>query len=368
MKAKVGQYRLEIDIMITDKTRKILWGRSGNRCTICKRELVVSATAVDEESVVGDECHIISSHPNGPRYDSSYPQEKLDAYENLILLCRVHHKTIADQCENYTVDILRQLKVDHELWVSQKLMDSSKEVQVMEKPYEETLHKQKIRELAKQLQSTIRLPWVGYSFIPELKPGQFMLGRAGISVSVTRDRTIEVPVSIDTNLRGHLLTGGFSAVLDDIELWNRDVALYLSKCHKVLSFLRRRLERAYRVSIPTRDSAQVGFTIYFPITVCADAVEQARRSTHFQNFPYRYENLGLRFGAYLIYRGTQDEDLQPYEELHKELRRTCPKWNQVKDIATIIARLERLGADIVEKLEKFAEMEHLCGRCDLCSN
>lgn len=328
----------------------------------------MNATTIDDESVVGDECHIISSRPNGPRHDPSYPQEKLDAYENLILLCRVHHKMIDDQCESYTVDILQQLKVDHELWVSRKLMDSSKEVQVMEKPYKETLHKQKIRELARQLQSTIRLPWVGYSFIPELEPGQSTLGRDGFSVSVTRDRTIEVPVSIETNLWGHLLTGGFSPVLDDIELWKQGVALYLSKCHKVLSFLHRRLERGYRVSIPTRDSAQVGFTMYFPITVCADAVEQARGSTHFQYFPYRYENLGLRFGAYLIYQGTQDEDLQPYEELHKKLRRICPKWNQVKDVAKTIARLERLGADIGEKLEKFAEMEHLSGRCDLCSN
>ncbi len=354
--------------MITDKTRKMLWGRSGNRCAVCQNELVVNATSVDDESIVGDECHIISSRPNGPRYDPSYPQEKLDAYENLILLCRVHHKTIDDQCESYTVDKLRQLKVNHERWVSEKLMDNSKEVQVMEKPYEETLHKQKIRGLARQLQSTIRLPWVGDSFIPELEPGQFMLGRDGLSVSVTRDRTIEVPASVETSLQGHLLTGGFSPMLDDIELWKRGVALYLSKCHKVLGFLRRRLERAYRVSIPTTDSAQVGFTMYFPITVCADAVEQARRSTHFQYFPYRYENLGLRFGAYLIYQGTRDEDLRPYEDLHKELRRTCSKWNQVKDIAEIIATLERLGADIVETLEKFAEMEHVCGRCDLCSN
>ena len=338
--------------MITDRTRRILWGRSGNRCIFCRRELVVNATAADDESVVGDECHIISSHPNGPRYDPSYSVKKLHVCENLILLCRVHHKMIDDQCESYTVDILRQMKVNHDLWVSQKLTDSPKEVQGMERSYEETLHKQKLRELARQLQSTIRLPWVGYSFIPELNPGQFTLGKAGLSVSVTKDRAIKVPVIIEANLRDHLLTGGFSPlVLDGIELWKRDVALYLSKCHKVFGFLRRRLERAHQVSIPTRDLSQVGFTMYFPITVCADAVEQARGSSHFQYFPYRYENLGLRFGAYSIYQGIQEDDLKSYEELHKELRITCAKWNQVKDIAKIIMRLERLGADIVEKLE-----------------
>ncbi len=107
---------------IVDKTRKILWGRSGNRCAICKHELVVNATPVDDESVVGDECHIVSSLPNGPRYDASYPRRKLDSYENLILLCRVHHKMVDDQADTYTTaDILRQMKANHETWVSKKL-------------------------------------------------------------------------------------------------------------------------------------------------------------------------------------------------------------------------------------------------------
>lgn len=110
----------------TDKTRKILWGRSGNRCAICKHELVVDATAVDNESIIGEECHIISSRPNGPRYDPSYPQKKLDTYENLILLCRVHHKMIDDQYESYAVDILRQMKTNHDMWVSEKLTDTPK--------------------------------------------------------------------------------------------------------------------------------------------------------------------------------------------------------------------------------------------------
>jgi len=106
---------------ITDKNRKILWGRSGNRCAICKRELVIDATPIDDESIVGEECHIISSRPNGPRYDPTYPQAKRDSNENLLLLCRIHHKMIDDQPETYTTDILRQMKTNHENWVTEKL-------------------------------------------------------------------------------------------------------------------------------------------------------------------------------------------------------------------------------------------------------
>lgn len=111
---------------ISDKTRKLLWGRSGNRCAICKNELVIDATAKDDECVVADECHIISSRANGPRHDPSYPLEKLDSYENLMLLCRTHHKMIDDQAETFTTDILRQMKSNHEVWVSQKLAEGQK--------------------------------------------------------------------------------------------------------------------------------------------------------------------------------------------------------------------------------------------------
>jgi predicted restriction endonuclease len=84
---------------ISDKTRKILWGRSGNRCAFCRHELVIDATTADDESVIGEECHILSRKGQGPRYDSSYPSEQLDEAENLILLCRIHHKMVDDQHE-----------------------------------------------------------------------------------------------------------------------------------------------------------------------------------------------------------------------------------------------------------------------------
>src|SRR3990172_3353800 len=115
---------------ISDKTRKVLWGRSANRCAICKNELVIDATADDDESVVAEESHIISSQPSGPRYDSSYPQEKLDSYHNLILLCRTHHKMVDDQTATFTTDRLRQMKSNHELWVQRKLTEEAEQPQV----------------------------------------------------------------------------------------------------------------------------------------------------------------------------------------------------------------------------------------------
>jgi hypothetical protein len=109
---------------ISDKNRKILWARSGSSCVICKHELIIDATTSDDESVIGEECHIVSSQANGPRYDPAFPQEQIDEYSNLIILCRIHHKMVDDQKDTYPTEILRQKKIDHECWYKEKFTQS----------------------------------------------------------------------------------------------------------------------------------------------------------------------------------------------------------------------------------------------------
>lgn len=109
---------------ISDKTRKVLWGRSGSLCAFCKAKLVVDASALDREAVVGDECHINSGAPGGPRHEPTIPQDAIDDLANLILLCRVHHKLIDDQAETFSAATLKQLKQNHEDWVQKRLSAS----------------------------------------------------------------------------------------------------------------------------------------------------------------------------------------------------------------------------------------------------
>ncbi len=75
----------------------------------------------DLHSVVGDECHIVFGQHLGPRYDASFSAEILDQSENLVLLCKVHHKLVDDQTETYTAAMLKMLKENHGKWVSEKL-------------------------------------------------------------------------------------------------------------------------------------------------------------------------------------------------------------------------------------------------------
>jgi len=111
------------------KTHKMLWGRSANRCAYCRRELVLDASETDDESVIGDACHIVAKEPSGPRGDSSLTPEQRDRYDNLILLCKVHHKLVDDQPNTFTVECLKEMRAAHEKWVRENLQefDSAKQ-------------------------------------------------------------------------------------------------------------------------------------------------------------------------------------------------------------------------------------------------
>jgi 5-methylcytosine-specific restriction endonuclease McrA len=108
-------------VSITDRTRKILWGRSGNLCAYCRRVLVEDGDELSDESVVGDECHMIGEKPGAARGHLGVGRNDLSEYANLVLLCKVHHKLVDDQQETYPVESLRVMKDKHELWVKETL-------------------------------------------------------------------------------------------------------------------------------------------------------------------------------------------------------------------------------------------------------
>lgn len=108
---------------IPDKVRKELWGKSGNKCAICHIDLFHEG---DNDSYnIGEECHIISERPNGPRHIDNI--DDYDTYDNFILLCRNHHKEIDDPANisKYSKERLRQIKEKHEKWVGQKLSEKN---------------------------------------------------------------------------------------------------------------------------------------------------------------------------------------------------------------------------------------------------
>lgn len=109
---------------------KILYGRAAARCAFihCREELVLEETATDKTKQIGKIAHIVAHSEGGPRFDQSYAQDKLDSYENWVLLCPTCHDTVDTQEGEYDVHFLRDLKSDHEQWVQETLDDTMSQI------------------------------------------------------------------------------------------------------------------------------------------------------------------------------------------------------------------------------------------------
>jgi hypothetical protein len=93
-------------------TIKRLFAVSGNECAFpgCANPLV------DAESgkVTGRICHITGKKPGTARYDASQSDTERDAFENLLLMCPIHHDVIDTDVQSYTVERLQRIKAEHE--------------------------------------------------------------------------------------------------------------------------------------------------------------------------------------------------------------------------------------------------------------
>jgi hypothetical protein len=107
------------------KDLKILWGKAAGRCSMpeCKKQLVSDASdAVPSKAIMfGENCHIVAEKPDGPRGKSTLKATDRDRYPNLILLCANHHTIIDQDPTSWPIELLHQVKSDHEIWVETKL-------------------------------------------------------------------------------------------------------------------------------------------------------------------------------------------------------------------------------------------------------
>ena len=84
-----------------DKTKKRLFAVSGNKCYFpnCNIPLV----DLESGTITGEICHIKGKKPGSPRYDPKQSNEERHGFENLLLMCSLHHKVIDDDPDSYTI-------------------------------------------------------------------------------------------------------------------------------------------------------------------------------------------------------------------------------------------------------------------------
>lgn len=71
-------------------------------------------------TILGEESHIVSPAPTGPRAGAAHVDD-VDGYDNLILLCPNDHRIVDTLVDDYPPDRLRSVKRAHEEWVRQTL-------------------------------------------------------------------------------------------------------------------------------------------------------------------------------------------------------------------------------------------------------
>ncbi len=100
------------------ETIRFLFAKSGNVCAFpgCTHELVT-----DDNLYVAEICHIEAAEPRGPRYNPNTIDEERRGHDNLIILCHAHHRRIDSDVSTYTVERLRQMKVEHESVVRERV-------------------------------------------------------------------------------------------------------------------------------------------------------------------------------------------------------------------------------------------------------
>lgn len=116
------------------KDTKILYGKASGRCSFanCRQKIVLEANDNDDVAQIGKIAHIRAHSKGGPRYDKGYPPEKVDTYDNWILVCGSCHDKIDTHENSYSVSDLLKIKEDHELWIDQQIENSLPNVTFIE--------------------------------------------------------------------------------------------------------------------------------------------------------------------------------------------------------------------------------------------
>jgi len=105
---------------ISLRDAKILWGKSGSKCAISKKNLIQEKKE-GNNYIIGEVAHIEGEKPGSARYNPNMTDVDRNSYENLILLSPNSHTIIDNNPEEYTVDKLKQIKTNHEEWVESSL-------------------------------------------------------------------------------------------------------------------------------------------------------------------------------------------------------------------------------------------------------
>lgn len=108
---------------VAQPVKNHLWQNSAGRCAFpeCRIKVSLPGNASDGPATIGDIAHIYSYSAGGSRPNPDGFNKETNEYDNLVLLCKNHHRQVDVQENTYTVATLKQWKRDLEQWVDEQL-------------------------------------------------------------------------------------------------------------------------------------------------------------------------------------------------------------------------------------------------------
>jgi hypothetical protein len=112
-----------------------LFGLSRNQCAYpnCPNPIIIPGTKQSDEAIIGHICHIYAVSVRGPRGKPGLTATQLNAFKNLILMCRDHHGEVDAQYETYPAVTLFRWKKDHEAKATKGTPQALKEEALIER-------------------------------------------------------------------------------------------------------------------------------------------------------------------------------------------------------------------------------------------
>lgn len=105
---------------ISEKVKIILMGKASGKCEFrgCE-ESVITEVLTKTSGNFSNFAHIVADSPDGPRGDKIRSPLLCNSEENIMVMCRIHHKLIDDNPDTYTEEILKDMKREHEEYIKE---------------------------------------------------------------------------------------------------------------------------------------------------------------------------------------------------------------------------------------------------------